>query len=98
MHTQRSNERGGARLKFLIVVAIIGIVGYAAYLYIPIAYQAYLFKDLMQHVADVAGAQSYPPTRVSDQLTKAGPEYCVPANAVITVSPYYNLIPVTVQF
>lgn len=98
MHTQRSNERGGARLKFLIVVAIIGIVGYSAYLYIPIAYQAYLFKDLMQHVADVAGAQSYPPTWVSDQLTKAGPEYGIPANAVITVFPDDNRIQVSVQF
>ena len=98
MHTQRSNERGSARLKFLIVVAIIGIVGYSAYLYIPIAYEAYLFMDRMQHVADVAGAQSYPPTWVSDQLTKAGPEYGIPANAVITVSPDDNRIQVSVQF
>ena len=98
MHTQRSNERGSARLKFLIVVTIIGVAGYAAYLYIPIAYQAFLFKDLMQHDADVAGAQAFPPTWVSDQLTKAGPEYGVPADAVITVSQNNNRIEVSVQF
>jgi hypothetical protein len=98
MHTQRSNEGGSARLKFLIVVAIIGIVGYAAYLYIPIRYEAYLFQDLMQHDADVAGAQGYPPTWVSDQLTKQGPEYGVPADAVITVSQDDNRIQVSVQF
>ncbi len=98
MHTQRSNERGGARLKFLVVLAIIGIVGYAAFLYIPIEYQAQSFKDLMQHDADVAGAQGYPPTWVTDQLTKAAVEYGVPADAVITASQNDNRIEVSVQF
>ena len=42
MKMQRSNERGSARLKFLLVILILAAAGYAAYLFIPIAYQAYL--------------------------------------------------------
>ena len=67
----RSGERGGARLKFILVVLVVGIVGYAGYMYVPVAFQAYQFKDLMQHDADVAATQGYPVTWVSDQLTKS---------------------------
>jgi hypothetical protein len=42
---QRTSERGSARLKFIIVIAIIGVGAYLGYMYIPVAYQAYLFKD-----------------------------------------------------
>ena len=38
----------------MIVVAIIGIVAYSGYQFIPVAYQAYQIKDLMQHDVDTA--------------------------------------------
>jgi hypothetical protein len=95
---ERTTERGSARLKFIIVIAIIGVVGYLAYMYIPVAYQAYLFKDLMQHEVDVASSQGYPPTWVKDQLVKSAPEYGVPANAVINPTQRDNRIEVTVQY
>ena len=84
MKPSRSNERGSARLKFLVVVAILGSIAYAGYLYIPVAYRAYLFKDLMQHYVDVAAANGYQPTWVSDQLTKSLAEYEVPQDAIIS--------------
>ena len=95
---ERPTERGSARLKFIIVIAVIGVGAYIAYMFIPVAYQAYLFKDLMQHDVDVASSQGYPPTWVRDQLVKSAPEYGVPADAVINPTQRDNRIEVTVQY
>ena len=95
---QRSGERGSANLKFVIVMAIIVVGAYAGYLYVPVAYQANTFKDLMQHYADVTVAQGYAPSWAEEQLRKSAPEYQVPANAVITSTQRDNRIQVTVQF
>jgi hypothetical protein len=98
MKVSRSNERGGARLKFLIVMIIIAAVAYAGYIFVPVAYQAYLFKDLMQHYVDVAAAQGYQPSWVGDQLTKSLPEYDIPRDATITPTQQDNRVEVRVQF
>ena len=94
----RTNERGSARLKFILVMTIIGIVGYIGYMFLPIAYQAYLFKDLMQHDVDVASSQGYPASWVGEQLVKSAPEFGVPANAVISPLQRDNRIEVNVQY
>jgi len=94
----RTGERGGARLKFIVVIAIIGIIAYAGYVYIPVAYESYLLKDLMQHDVDVAVTQGYPPSWVKDQLTKAGREYGVPPDALIEPMMRENRLEVRVQF
>lgn len=94
----RSSEHGGARLKFIIVAAILVLVAYSAYVFLPVAYDAYLYKDLMQHNADLASVAGYPPTWVKDQLTKSGNEYNVPADAVITVTQAESRVVVRVQF
>jgi hypothetical protein len=98
MKSNRENECGSARLKFIVVVAILGCIGYAAYLYIPVAYRAYLFKDLMQHYVDVAAAQGYQPTWVSDQLSKSLAEYEIPSNAVILPAQNESRIECRVQY
>jgi anaerobic selenocysteine-containing dehydrogenase len=95
---ERTTERGSARLKFILVMAVIGVVAYMGYMYLPVAYQAYIFKDLMQHDVDVASSQGYPVSWVKDQLVKSAPEYGVPADAVITPAQRDNRIEVTVQF
>jgi hypothetical protein len=77
---------------------IIGSVGYAAYLYVPVAYQAFMLKDLMQHNVDVAVSQGYAPNWVADQLVKIGPEYGLPPTAEITPSQRDNRIEVRVQY
>ena len=94
----RPGERGGSRLKFLIVVLIVGIVAYAGYLYIPVQFDAYRFKDLMQHDTEVAATQGYPVTWISDQLKKSLAEYNVPADAVITPTQQENRMSVRVQY
>ncbi|HVF57613.1 MAG TPA: hypothetical protein VM934_15765 [Pyrinomonadaceae bacterium] len=78
-------ERGGARLNFLIVIALIAVVGYSLYQYAPVAYHAYLFKDYMQETINRA---AYPPgqttTWVESQLRQSASEYQLPPDAVIT--------------
>ncbi len=98
MNVPRSNERGSARLKFLLVMIIIAAVAYGGYVFVPVAYQAYLFKDLMQHDVDVAASQGYKPSWVGEQLTKSLPEYEIPQDAIITPTQLDNRIAVRVQF
>ena len=98
MHMQRSGERGGANIKFVIVMAILGAAAYAGYLYVPVAFRANAYKDLMQHYVDVAAAQGYQPIWVNDQLTKSLPEYEVPSDAVITPAQRESRIEVRVQY
>ena len=94
----RSSERGSSRLKFLLVMAIIGSLAFVGYKMIPILYQAYLFKDLMQHNVDVAAAQGYQPVWVRDQLAKSLGEYHVPENALITPANRDGRLEVRVQY
>jgi hypothetical protein len=98
MQTQRSSERGSGNLKFMIVMAIIIACAYAGYLYVPVAYRAHNFQDLMQHYVDVASAEGKPPAWAGEQLMKNFAEYDVPPNALITPMKRDNRIEIRVQF
>jgi hypothetical protein len=98
MKFERSGERGSASLKFVIMMLLMGSCAYAGYLYVPVAFQANTYKDLMQHYADVAAAQGYPPAWAGQQLLKSEAEYNVPANAIITPAQRDNRVEVRVQF
>ena len=95
---RRSGERGSASLKFLIVMAILGATAYAGYLYVPVAFNAATYKDLMQHYVDVAATQGHPPKWLGDQLTKSAPEYGIPEDAVVTPVARDGRLEVRVQF
>jgi hypothetical protein len=95
---RRSGERGNANLKFLIVMATLGAIAYAGYLYVPVAWQAKAYTDLMQHYCDVAAGTGNSPAWVSEQLIKSGPEYDVPPNAIVTSALKDNRFEVRVQF
>lgn len=95
---RRSSERGSARLQFLIVMVVIVTCGYLGYLYIPVAYTAHNYKNLMQHYADVAGSSGFTPAWAGEQLVKSGPEYSVPPNAVVTPVQRDSRIEIRVQF
>jgi len=94
----RTSERGSARLKFIVVIGTIAIIAYSGYQFIPVAYQAYQFKDLMQHEVDTAAALGRPASWVKDQLTKSTAEYGVPADAVISPALQDNRMEVRVQY
>ena len=94
----RQCERGGARLKFVIAIAVFAVVIYAGYLYLPVAVDAYYFKDVMQNKVDVAVTQGYEAQWVSDQLKKSEAEFHVPDNAIITSTLKDSRVEVRVQF
>jgi hypothetical protein len=98
MNKNRKNEMGGARLKFLVISTIIISCAYMGYQYIPVAFQAYQYKDLMQHYADVAGAQGYKPGWAGDQLAKSAAEYQIPPNVSITPVVRESRVEVRVQY
>ncbi|MDT5272712.1 MAG: hypothetical protein QOH49_4898 [Acidobacteriota bacterium] len=85
-HARRRGERGGSRFNFVVVVLLIGLAAYSAYNYAPVAYNAYLYKDLMRETVNKA---AYPPAKGNDwiaqQLRAAAKEYGVPDNADIKV-------------
>jgi hypothetical protein len=94
----RASEQGGARLKFIIVVAIIAAGVYAGYQFIPVAYQAYQLKDLMQNEVDTAAGMGKSPAWVKDQLVRKSPEYGIPADATIEPQSQDNRMEVKVRF
>jgi hypothetical protein len=66
--------------------------------YIPVAVDAYYFKDTMQNKVNFAAAQGYDGAWISDQLSKSKAEYHVPENAVITPAQKEGRMEVRVQF
>ena len=94
----RRSERGGARLKFLLVVAIIAAVAYEGYQFIPVFYQDYQIKDLMRNDVDTSVALGKPPSWIQEQLVKSSPEYGIPADAIITPQQQDNRMEVRLQF
>lgn len=80
-----SNERGGARFNFLIVIALIGGLVYAGSQYVPVAVQAYQFKDLMYQKVTFAAAAGTPvPTKwVEKELQASLSDYGIPPSAKI---------------
>jgi len=94
----RHNEHGGARLKLVVFIIIFGVIIYAGYLYIPVAVDAYYFKDVMQNMVNQASAQGSPSSWVKDQLVKSEPDYHVPPEAVITATQEEKRQKVRVQF
>ena len=94
----RSSEQGGARLKFLIVATIIAVGAYAGYQFIPIAYQSYQLKDLMQNEVETAVAVGKSPQWVREQLVKNSADYGIPADAVIEPQQEGNRMEVRVRF
>ena len=94
----RKSELGGATFKFVIVMAIIAAVAYAGYQFIPVAYQSYQLKDLMQHNVDTAVALGKPTSWVKEQLEKNSTDYSIPPDALIDPVQHENRMEVRVQF
>jgi hypothetical protein len=95
---QKRSERGGAHVKLIIFIAVVAIAVYAAYMYIPVAVDAYYFKDAMQNKVNLAAAQGYDTGWVADQVSKSKAEFHVPDEAVITPSQNEGRVQCRVQF
>ena len=91
-------EHGSARLKLILFLVVVAIVGYAGYMYIPVAIDAYYFKDAMQNKANLAAAQGHDGAWLADQISKSKAEHNVPDDAVITPAQKEGRLEVRVQF
>ena len=98
LNTLHQNQQGGTRAKLIIALALFALVIYVGYMYIPVAVDAYYFKDEMQKKVDLASATGHDSDWVKDQLTKLGPEYHVPPDAAITGAQRDGRLEVRVQF
>jgi len=96
--TITNNERGGARLKLIVFIIIFGVIIYVGCLYIPVAVDAYYFKDVMQNMVNQGTAQGNSTSWLRDQLVKSEPDYHVPPEAVITPTIEDKRMSVRVQF
>lgn len=76
--------RGEARVKFLVTVAVIGVIAYIGYQYVPVAIQAYQFKDYMQSTVDKAAALGQRDEWVKGSLKASFKDFSVPPDAVVT--------------
>ena len=76
-------ERGGARLNFLLVMAVIAALVYVGAQYVPAAYRARAFGRFMQDTVDTAAAMNKPPEWVERQLRENLDEYSLPDDAAV---------------
>jgi hypothetical protein len=75
---ERRGERGEARLKFIVVVAVLALAAYSGYQYIPVAIQAYQYKDIMQQTVNTAAMQPQTSDGLKRLLTERALEYGAP--------------------
>jgi hypothetical protein len=82
----RAGERGGSRLNFIIVFAILALAAYSAYNYAPVSYHAFIFKDFMQ---DTVNKAAYPPGQTNEWITQqfrsAAKDYGLPPDMYVNV-------------
>lgn len=91
-------ERGGARFNFLIVMAIVAVLGYLGYQGVPVLYQSRNFETFMQDTVNTAAITDKKPAWVEQQLKTALPDYDVPPEAVVTSTINRGRIEAQVQF
>ncbi|MCA1592180.1 MAG: hypothetical protein LC754_05925 [Acidobacteria bacterium] len=94
-----SDERGGARFNFIIIVLLIAVGGYSLYQYAPIAYQAYRYKDYMQEIVNKA---AFPPGQsaswVETQLRAGTGDSPLPPNTIVQAQNVNGHIEARVQW
>jgi type II secretory pathway component PulM len=91
-------ERGGARLNFLIVAAIICAAAYTGYQVVPVIYRADAFETFMQDTVNQAAYTDKNAAWVEQQLRKSFADYDVPADAVVRAVVNNSRIEAQVQF
>jgi hypothetical protein len=94
----RTAERGNARLNFLIMLAVIAAVAYAAYQYVPVAFQAGQLKVFMQDTVNNAVITSKDAPWAEDQLRRNLTSYGAPPDAVVTVANRSSRIEAHVEY
>lgn len=94
----RHTERGASRIKFLIVLAVVGVLVYMGIQYVPMAYNYRNFKTYMQESVDTAAVTGKGSEWVRSRLQANAKDYGVPPEAKINSTLQDGRVTVTVQF
>lgn len=94
VRSHRDSERGGAGVKFLIVVLVLFLLVHAGFAYIPAAYRAEDYKQRMNELVTNAFAMPNSPGSnpevIKQRLRSYGNDYGVPIDALIKVDKLDN--------
>src|SRR3954466_6063038 len=94
----RQNERGSSTVKFIIVLAVVGILIYMGIQYVPVAYNYRNFKTYMQESVDTAAVTGQGTEWVRSRLQANAKDYGVPSDAKINTTLLDGRVTATVQF
>ena len=95
---RRGGERGGARLNFLLVLAVIAALIYVGVQFVPAAYRAWAFERFVQDAVNNAAVTNKPIAWVEQQLRKGFKEHDVPEDATLKVAREGGRITATVRY
>jgi hypothetical protein len=98
VHRSTSSEHGGTRFNLLAILTLLGLAAYSGLQYIPVAYEAFTFKDFMQQQVDVAAATGKSPEWVKGNLMKHIHDYNIPEEVTITTEQGENGVSARVVF
>lgn len=93
-----ARARGGARLNFLIVLALLCAAAYVGYQFVPLYYRATLFESFMQDTVNNAAITSKSAAWAEQQLRANLDDYGLPPDADIQTSTSEGRITARVQF
>ncbi|HEX8847409.1 MAG TPA: hypothetical protein VF791_22385 [Pyrinomonadaceae bacterium] len=74
----RPHERGSARIKFIIVFAVVVVVGYMGVKMVPVWYQSSSFKKTLDESAEMAAASGKSGDWLKTQIKANVNDYCAP--------------------
>jgi hypothetical protein len=91
----RSSERGGAAVKFLLIFLVLVIVANAGFNYVPVAYEGASFRQEMDTaVVKGLGASGRlkPLEVVTSSITRASSDYNLPEDTFIEIKPVNGVV------
>ena len=92
---ERSSERGGAAVKFLLIFLVLATAANAGWNYVPVAYEGASFRQEMD-TAVVKGlgasGRMQPLEIVTASLTRARKDYNLPEDALIEIKPVNGIV------
>ncbi len=97
-----SSERGGSRLKLLIVGLVAAVVIYSGAQFLPVYYNATSLKELMQRKVNEAvlsnRTTATPSEWVEAQIRAVAPDYGIPPDALIDGEPRERRVTLRVRY
>ena len=99
-YVARDGERGAGRLKLIVVLAVVVSIAYMGFQYVPVAYQAYQFKQMMDDSTETASAGGKSIEWLKNQIKAGANDYSVPPDSFKMSEPVVRdgRIEVTAQF